>query len=75
MTRHLLRYLLLATAFALTTYGLIAWHEVDYAFDDVWPFAGPPGLHPVHLLALGVAMIPASLWEIFAIDHRSQHGA
>jgi hypothetical protein len=75
MTQHLLRYLLLAAAFSLTTYGLIAWHEVDYGFSDVWPFGGPLALHPVHLLALGVAMIPASLWEIFAIDHRGRKGA
>ncbi len=74
MIGHLLRYLLLATAFALTTYGLIAWHEFDYGFGAVWPFSGPLALHPVHLLALGVAMIPASLWEIFAIDHRGRKG-
>jgi hypothetical protein len=72
MIRYLLRYVLLATAFALTTYGLIAWHEFDYQFGAIWPFGGPPALHPLHVLALGVAMIPASLWEIFAIDHRGR---
>ncbi|TDJ23249.1 MAG: hypothetical protein E2O54_10020 [Gammaproteobacteria bacterium] len=69
MTRYLLRYMLLVAAFALTTYGLIAWHEFDYGFSAIWPFSGPPALHPLHVLAVGVAMIPASLWEIFAIDH------
>lgn len=70
---HLIRYLLLVVAFALTTYGLIAWHEIDYRLDDLWPFNGPLALHPVHFLAIGVAMIPPSLWEIFSIDHRD-HG-
>lgn len=74
MTRYLLRYMLLVTAFALTTYGLIAWHEFDYGFSAIWPFSGPPALHPLHVLAFGVAMIPASLWEIFAIDHRGRNG-
>jgi hypothetical protein len=71
---HLLRYLLLTLAFALTTYGLIGWHDIDYRLDNVWPFAEPAALHPVHFLALGVAMIAPSLWEIFTIDHRHRHG-
>ncbi len=74
MIRYGLRYILLAMAFAMTTYGLIAWHEIDYGLSPIWPFAGTPELHPLHLLALGVAMIPASLWEIFAIDHRGRKG-
>lgn len=71
----MVRYLLLTLAFALTTFGLIGWHEVDYQLTEVWPFVGPPSFHPVHFLALGVAMIPPSLWEIFAVDHpQRQHG-
>lgn len=65
-----LRYLLLVAAFALTTYGLITWHEIGYRIAAVWPFHGPMTFHPLHFLVLGVAMIPPSLWEIFALDHR-----
>ena len=33
-----------------------------------WPFAGPARVHPLHLLVVGVALIPPALWEIFLLE-------
>jgi hypothetical protein len=67
--RLIVRCILLALGFALTTFALLEWRGVGFAFDDIWPFAGPRALHPLHVLVLGVAMIPPALWEIFILDH------
>ena len=40
---------------------------------DVWPFARDWHLHPLHYIALGVVMIPLSLWEIFLLEPREKH--
>jgi hypothetical protein len=73
--KYLGRFVLLMTAFALTTAGLMAWRDLGFAFEDVWPVGGAPRLHPLHLLMLGLAMIPPALWEVFLLerDGRAHH--
>jgi len=71
VSRYLLRCLLLATAFALTTFGLMQWQSEAFDTAGVWPFASHWRLHPLHCLALGVVMIPLSLWEIFLLEPRT----
>ncbi|MEZ5560380.1 MAG: hypothetical protein R3E86_17785 [Pseudomonadales bacterium] len=67
--RYFLRFMLVATGFALTTAGLMAWHARGFSFSGVWFENGALALHPLHLLIVGLAMIPPALWEIFVLEH------
>ena len=69
--KYFARFLLLLAAFALTTAGLMGWQDLDFRFDDVWPLEGPFALHPLHLLMLGLGMIPPALWEVFLLERDS----
>jgi hypothetical protein len=69
--KYLLQFLLLTLGFALTSAGLMAWQDVGFRFDPLWPRAGAGGPHPVYLLVLGLAMIPPALWEIFLLERRA----
>jgi len=62
------RFLLLVAAFALTTAGLMGWQARGFSFEGLWPLDGVPALHPLHLLVLGLAMIPPALWEVFLLE-------
>ncbi len=67
--RYLLRFCLLGIGFALTTFGLMTWQYRDFSMDGLWPFAGEFRTHPLHLLVLGIAMIPPTLWELFLLEN------
>ncbi|MEM1229871.1 MAG: hypothetical protein AAGI15_04990 [Pseudomonadota bacterium] len=68
--RYLLRFALLTIGFALTTLGLMTWQARGLSFDGLWPMEGPFAVHPLHLLVLGLAMIPPTLWEIFVLEQQ-----
>lgn len=67
--RLLARCTLLTMAFALTAFALAEWQSRAFSIGDLWPLADDFALHPVHVLLLGLAMIPPALWEIFILDH------
>lgn len=71
--RYLLRFLLLTLGFALTTAGLMHWHGQGFTFRGIWLLDDGFRLHPLHLLILGLAMIPPALWEIFLLEHQERH--
>jgi hypothetical protein len=71
--RYALRFLLLTLAFALTTAGLMFWHEQEFSFQGIWLVDNGFRLHPLHLLIVGLAMIPPALWEIFLLEHHQDH--
>ena len=64
------RFVLLAVGFALTTYGVLGWHQLG--FNIALTANTPPSMpvHPVYMLILGLALIPPSLWEIFVFQTR-----
>jgi hypothetical protein len=66
--RYLTRYLLLTIGFALTTFGILAWQQINFDLDHVWPFTDALAAHPVHGMVLGMALIPPTLWEIFVLE-------
>ena len=72
--RFFVRFLLLTTAFALTTAGLIFWHAEGFSFRGVLVLGDDFRLHPLHLLILGLAMIPPALWEIFLLEQTGHDG-
>jgi hypothetical protein len=70
--RYLIRFGLVVVGFALITFGLLEWQDRRFSLAGFWPLDGPMRLHPLHLLILGIAMIPAAVWEIFLLDrHRA----
>ena len=50
--------IMLSVAMALTTWGIVGWAELHFALDPLWPFSGPFLLHPVHLIGIGLALLP-----------------
>lgn len=67
--KYLLRFSLLAIGFALTTLGLMTWQAKGFSLEGLWFDGVGWTTHPVHLLVLGVAMIPPTLWEIFVLEN------
>jgi hypothetical protein len=72
--KYFLRFLLLTLGFALTTAGLMFWHAEGFGFDGIWLVDNEFRLHPLHLLIVGLAMIPPALWEIFLLEHHHGRG-
>ncbi|XOV81916.1 MAG: hypothetical protein ACFHXK_13720 [bacterium] len=68
--RFLIRFILLAAGFALTTAGLLSWQQINFDLSRVWPVAAELSAHPIYLLIFGLALIPPTLWEIFLLENR-----
>ena len=67
--KYLLRFVLLSVGFALTSAGLMLWHAGGFSFQGIWFVDNGYQLHPLHVLMLGLAMIPPALWEIFVLEN------
>jgi len=72
--RYLSRFLLLTAGFALTAAGLMMWRAIDFSFDGIFFFDNGYRPHALHVLILGLAMIPPTLWEIFLLEHPNRDG-
>jgi hypothetical protein len=72
--RSLVRFGLVVAGFALVTFGMLEWHDRRFSLTGFWPLDGSPQLHPLHILILGIAMIPAAVWEIFLLGHKHRTG-
>lgn len=70
--RFLIRLLLLMLGFALTTYGMLVWQQMNFDLNTLWPIAAEFSSHPVYAMVLGLALIPPTLWEIFVLETKSQ---
>ncbi len=70
--RFLVRLLLLMLGFALTTYGMLVWQQMNFDLNTLWPIAREFSSHPVYAMVLGLALIPPTLWEIFVLETKSQ---
>ena len=72
--RYLIRFVLLALGFALTTLGILTWQQIDFDLNTMWPMADTLEAHPVYIIVLGMALIPPTLWEIFVLENnRDRH--
>ena len=66
--RYLARFTLLTLGFALTTFGILTWQQIDFDLSDMWPVADTFDTHPVYVMVLGMALIPPTLWEVFVLE-------
>ena len=73
--KYLTRFLLLMIGFALTAAGLMMWRATGFSFEGIWFVDNDYRPHALHLLILGLAMIPPSLWEIFLLESEMQSAA
>jgi len=71
--RYLSRFLLLTAGFALIAAGLMMWRATGFSFESVWFFDNGYRPHALHLLILGLALVPPALWEIFLLEHQQQN--
>ncbi len=55
-------------ATAIMTWGLVAWADSGFATQSLWPMAGVLQLHPVHLIGVGLAILPPSLSALLLSD-------
>lgn len=69
--KYLVRFLLLMIGVALTTLGLIYWQHQGFRLNGLWLVDNSFKPHPLHLVVLGIAMIPPAMWEIFLLDNQS----
>ena len=68
--RYLVRLLLLSVGVALVTYGVIAWHFEGLSLRGFWLYDNGWRPHPVHLLVVGLTLMPLALWDIFVMEAR-----
>ncbi len=66
--RYFFRFLLLMLGVALTTLGLVDWHARSFDLAGVLLFDNGWRPHPIHVLVLGISMIPPAMWEIFTLE-------
>ena len=70
--RYLVRYGLLTLGVALAAFGLIGWTDLRFDLQGFWPHDNAWQLHPVHLLIVGIGLIPPAIWEIFVLETARQ---
>ena len=67
--RYASRLGLLALGVCITTLGLLNWQHRGFDFEGIWFHDGNGfHLHPLHLVALGLAIVPPTIWEIFVLE-------
>lgn len=74
--RYLVRLLLLSLGVALATYGAIDWHFQGLSLRGFWLYDNGWRPHPVHLIVIGLTLMPLALWDIFVMEAlRGMHTA
>ena len=71
-TRYLVRYGLLTLGVALATFGLIGWTDLHFDLRGFWLYDNGWQLHPVHLLIVGIGLVPPAIWEVFVLETARQ---
>lgn len=56
-------------ATATMTWGLVAWADSGFSTEPLWPMDGAMQLHPIHLIGMGLAILPASLSALLSDAH------
>ena len=59
--------MLVTLGVACVTFGVAYWHHNDFAFRGLW-FEDGLALHPLHLVAIGIAVVPPAIWDVFVME-------
>ena len=60
--RQTICYLLLTLSFALITYGVLAWHQIDFSLTAL-THVGTRDFHPVLVMAIGLGLLTPTITE------------
>lgn len=66
--RLLIRLVVLAAASSAVAYGLLAWQHQGFTLVGVWLVDNDWRVHPVHILVVGIGLIPPTMWDIFTME-------
>ena len=72
--QQFIRHLLLTLGFTLLTLGILAWQTINFDLSGLWSFTVNGAIHPIIPTALGLGIIPSTLWEILLHHFKDQHG-
>ena len=72
--QQFIRHLLLTLGFALLTLGILAWQTINFDLSGLWSITVNGSIHPIVPTALGLGIIPSTLWEIVLHQFKDQHG-
>lgn len=61
------RLVLLTAGVACVTFGVAYWQHNDFTFQGLW-FEEGLALHPLHLVAIGIAIVPPAIWDVFVME-------
>ena len=60
--RQTIRYLLLTLSFALITYGVLAWQQIDFSLTAI-THVGTRDFHPVLVMAIGLGLLTTTITD------------
>ncbi len=69
LVRLVIRLVVLAVASSAVAFGLLAWQHQGFTLVGVWLVDNDWRIHPVHLLVVGIGLIPPTMWDIFALEN------
>ena len=66
--RQTIRYLLLTLSFALITYGVLAWQQIDFSLTAL-THVGTRDFHPVLVMAIGLGLLTATITDFIGAQN------
>ena len=73
--QQFIRHLVLTLGFALLTLGILAWQTINFDLSGLLSFTVNGSIHPIIPSALGLGIIPATLWEILLQQFKDDNGS
>jgi|GEM_PF-2441622 len=75
MMSRLFCMLAITLAMATLTWGLVGWAAGRFVIDSLWPLHGTVRLHPIHLIGVGLAILPVALYALLLPDVPASNSA
>ena len=66
--RQTIRYLLLTLSFALITYGVLAWQQIDFSLTAL-THLGKRVFHPLLVMAIGLGLLTATITDFIGAQN------
>jgi len=75
MMQQFIKHLILTLGFTLLTLGILAWQTINFDLSGLWSFTVTGSIHPIIPTALGLGIIPSTLWEILLQQLKDSNGS
>ena len=73
--QQFIRHLFLTLGFALLTMGILVWQTINFDLAWLWSSTVNGSIHPIIPIALGLGIIPSTLWEILLHQYKDKNGS